>query len=48
MLWFMFGVLSNFTFPSFFGFKATKASTCFFPRSSIVFVCFPKAFTNGE
>ena len=29
-------------------FKASKASTCFIPRSSIVFVSFSKAFPNGE
>ena len=44
----MLGVLSNFTFASFFGLTANKVSTCFFPGSSIVFVCFLKAFPNGE
>ena len=29
-------------------FKDSKAPTCFFPWSSIVFVCFSKVFPNGE
>ena len=31
-----------------FGFKLSKASTCFLPWSSIVFICFSKAFSKGE
>ena len=30
------------------GFKTSKASTCSFPCSSIVFLCFSKAFPKGE
>ena len=30
------------------GFKTSKGSTCFFHCSSIVFLCFSKAFTTGE
>ena len=31
-----------------FDFKSFKASTCSFPWSSIVFICFPKAFSKKE
>ena len=30
------------------GLKTSKGSTCFFHCSSIVFLCFSKAFTTGE
>ena len=30
------------------GFKTSKASACFFSFSTIVFVCFSKAFPNKE
>ena len=37
---------SSSRFPS--SFKAFKASTCFIPRSSIVFICFSSALPSGE
>ena len=33
---------------NFFGVKSFKASTCFFPLSSIVFICFSKVLPIGE
>ena len=40
--------LSSIAFVCSFGFKLSKASVCFCPLSSIVFICFSKAFPKGE
>ena len=38
----------DFSFWFFSGSKTSKASTCFFPCSSVIFICFSKAFPKGE
>ena len=45
-----FGKSLSIVFSSWFfsGFKTSKASTCFIPCSSIVFICFSNALPSGE